>query len=77
MRCESRVRLRVQMQHREQVLLRCDRRTPARGPAMGMERELLPVLLRRLLRVPEQGSLNGQALAQLSGGRLPRKAIER
>ena len=35
---------------------------------------LFLVLLRRLLQVPEQGPLRGQALAQLSGRRLRRRS---
>ena len=73
LRCEGRVLLRVQMQHREQALLRFDRRAQARGPVMrpkrGQERPLYLAPQRRLLRVPEQGPHRGQALPQLSGGR--------
>jgi len=68
LRCEGRVRLKVRVQRGEQALLRCDGRVQTRGPGMGLERELLQrqerlllmALLRRLLRVPEQGQLKGQ-----------------
>jgi hypothetical protein len=73
LRCEGRVLLRVQMQHREQALLRFDERAQARGPGIrperGQERPPHPAPYRRLLRVPEQGPHKGQALPQLSGGR--------
>jgi len=38
------------------------------------QQALLLFLLRRLLQVPEQGPLRGQALAQLSGRRLRRRS---
>jgi hypothetical protein len=82
---EGRVRLRVQMQHREQAPWRFDERAQARGPVIRPEREPLqwherlplPALLRWLLRVPEQGPHKGQGLPQLSGVRPPKEVIER
>ena len=76
------MRVRVQEQHRELALLRFDERGLVRGLVIGLEREplqwqerlLLPALLRRLLQVPEQGPLKGQALAQLSGRRPRRRS---
>ena len=75
---EDRALFRAQMQHPEQALLRFDERVQARGPVIrperGQERPLCPAPYRRLLRVPEQGPLKGQALAEPSGGRLLRKS---
>jgi hypothetical protein len=72
------VRLSVQVQHQEQTLLLRHERRLEQGLTLGPERGLLqrqvrmlfPALLRRLLRMPEQRSPKGQALAQPSGGRL-------
>jgi len=81
LRGEGRVRLRTQVQHREQALLRFDERVQARGPVTrperGHERPLRPAPYRRLLQAPEQRPFRGQALPQLSGGQLPREALER
>ena len=78
LRGKGRVLFRVQMQHREQALLRFDERVQARGPVIrperGQERPLYPAPYRRLLRVPEQGPLKGQALAEPSGGRPLRRS---
>ena len=68
------------LRRRERVLLQG--LVQARGPDMRPQRWLLQqqarllflLLLRRLLRVPKQGPLKGQALAQLSGRRPRRKS---
>ena len=75
-RCEGRVRLRMQVQRREQALARFDERGLVRGPVTGLElaslqrqvRLLLPVLKRRLLRMQERGPFRGQGLPQRYGG---------
>ena len=68
----------AQVQHQEGTLLRIEERVQARGlvmgPERGHERLLYPVPWRRLLQVPEQGPLRGQALAQLSGRRPRRRS---
>jgi hypothetical protein len=73
LRHEDRVQLRAQVLNRDRALLRLNERAQARGlvmgPERGQERPLYPVPWRRLLPVPKQGPLKGQALAQLSGGR--------
>ena len=78
LRYEGRVRFRVQGQRRNRVLLGFEYRRPVRGPSIGPERgherPLYPVPWRRLLRVPEQSPLKGQALPQLSGRRLRRRS---
>ena len=71
------MRVRAQVQYPEEKLFRLDERVPMRYQVMGEERCLLPrperlpspVLLQRLLQVPEKGPLRGQALAQPSRGR--------
>ena len=77
-RAEDRAQVWVQVQQRKQTLLRCDERAQARGPVIGPERgherPLYPVPWRRLLRMPEQGPHQGQALAQLSGRRLQKRS---
>jgi hypothetical protein len=69
LRCEGRVRFMVQVLSRNQVLSAYEYRRPVRWLLQWQERLLCPVLLRRLLQVPEQGPHKGQALAQLSGRR--------
>jgi hypothetical protein len=74
LRHEDRVKLRAQVQHQEGTLFRLDERAQVRGPVIGLERWLLqmqerlllPALLRRLLRVPEQSPHKGQALVRAS-----------
>jgi hypothetical protein len=75
------MRLKAQVQCRNQVQLGFEFWTPLRAPSMGPERLQLqwperlrfPALLWRPLPVPERGPLRGQALAQLSGRRLRRR----
>jgi hypothetical protein len=70
-RDEDRVRFRVQVLNRNQVLLGYEYRRPVRGPVMGPERWLLQRPERMpfptLLRAPEQRRHKGQELPQRSG----------
>jgi hypothetical protein len=70
LRHEGQVQLRAQVLNRDRALLRLNECGLVRGPVIrqerGHERPLYPVPWRRLLQVPEQGSLKGQALVQAS-----------
>jgi hypothetical protein len=76
-RCEGRALVRVPEQHREQALVRFDKRRPEQGRDIrlkqGLLRLQLRVLLQRRQRPPEQGLFRGKAFPLPPRGRNERE----